>query len=508
MRKFLFLIAFLSSVQCTIAQNKPVDTKPVIIEGRITGLKTGKILIGYIIEDGYVSEECNLDKDGNFYLKSDKFTRPVTAQLGSNGQQLTTIYIAPSYHLKIIADGSSRKTFALTKQISGYGSAVNKFIFKRDSALMRSEPAKEWFGMNKHDLLAYVNRRRKMADSIAHITLNYKNADNYYAVFKEKALLDAKFDALYYLVNYAIDDKTFTAQQATDFVRDNFEPEANKTNYSPSNDYLPKTAKPGILNNLFNDEFIKSDEYQTLMANDYIIFIWEQQKRKDSTVVDSKRYKIDFIKIIASDYKGKIKDEVLYNYLESTIRYCRSYEELFDYENALPKYIDQLPDKAHRDKIYATIHDKEKELAKIAIGQPAPIFTAVDSTGKKYSLDNFKGKIVYLDLWASWCGPCRMETPYLAKLYERYKNDPRIVIISAAVLDKHDKWLDAMHEDKPTWLQLFDNDGTAQQGFGANSIPKFVIIDGEGKIVSLDAPGPRKVDELAKLFAMAEERIK
>src|SRR6202012_3480746 len=131
--------------------------------------------------------------------------------------------------------------------------------------------------------------------------------DGYYAYFKARALLDVKFDALYYLVNHAIDDKTFTSKQAVDYVRDNFEPEANTINYNPSNDYLPKTAKPGILNNLFNEEYMKSDVYRNLMANDYFIFIWEEQFRKDSTVVDKDRFKIDFVKIIANDYKGKIR---------------------------------------------------------------------------------------------------------------------------------------------------------------------------------------------------------
>lgn len=509
MKTFYFLIASLLFAQLSIAQKSANNAKAVIIEGKITGLKTSKISIGYHIEDGYVYDECNVDKDGNFYLKPDKFTQPVTAELGSGRMLLTYIYIAPSYHLKITADGSSIKSFYLTKQISGYGSAANKYIFKRDSAIMRSEPSKEWFEMNKHDLLKYVNRRKKIQDSIAGITLKLKaHPDSYYTFFKERALLNIKFDRLYYLINHAIDDKTLSAQQAVDFVRENFEPEANRINYNPSNDYLPKTAKPGILNNLFNDEFLKSDMYRNLMANDYFIFIWEQQYRKDSTMVNKNRYRVDFARIIASDYKGKVKQMVLYSNLMSTITYCRSYEELFDYEKALPKYIDQLSDTSKRTKIYAAIKDKEKDLIKISIGQQAPSFTAQDSTGRKYTLADFKGKILYIDLWASWCGPCRGETPYLKRVYEKYKNDPRIMFISVAVLDEHNKWLGAVREDKPNWLQLFDTEGTAQRGFLANSIPKFVTIDEQEKIVSLDSPPPSNEAELSKILQMAEDKYK
>lgn len=507
MKKIIYLFLLLPLV--VLGQEKSTTPKPVIIEGQITGLKTGKITIGYHIEDGYIYEECKVDKDGNFYLRSDKFTKPVTAELGSDGSLLTNIYVAPSYHLKITADATTRKTFNLTKQVSGYGSAANKYTFKCDSVFTKSAPGKEWFSMNKQELLAYVAKRKKIQDSIKRIVFKGKIAyDEYYKFFKEKALLDAKFDALYYLVNHAIDDKSFSAEQANDFIKSNFEPEANTINYNPSTDFLPKSAKPGILNNLYSDEFLKSDMYRSLMANDYFIYIWQQQYRKDSTLVNKKRYQIDFIKIIANDYKGKIKDMVLYNTMMKTITYCRSYEELFDYINAFPKYIGLLPDTIKRKKLYATIESKQKELMKIAIGQPAPSFTVEDSTGKKYSLADFKGKIVYIDLWASWCGPCRYETPYLKKIYEKYKNDPHVAIISVAVLDKRDKWLTAVHEDKPKWLQLFDVDGSAQRSFLANSIPKFVVLDGDGKIVGLDAPPPSKEAELSKLFSTEEEKYK
>ncbi|MGN6179471.1 MAG: redoxin family protein [Mucilaginibacter sp.] len=420
MRKFLFFTVLLSLAHVAIAQKSASNSQSVIIEGKITGLKTDKLSIGYRVEDGYVFDECDVDKEGNFYLKSDKFTKPVTVDFSDRKSVLSNIYVAPSYHLIITGDASSVKTFNLTKKVSGYGSAANKFTFKRDSAFIANQPGKYWPDLNRQELIAYINRRKKIEDSLEKIVFKAKAFhDKYYHRFKEISLLDEKFENLYFLVNHAYDEKNFTAQQSDEFIRNNFEPEANKINYNPSADFLPKSAKPGILNNLFNDEYLQSNSYRTLIMSDYVAYLWKQQYRRDSSKVDMKHYNIDAIKIISQDYKGKVKELALYNTLQRSINYCRSYEELFDYEKAFPKYIDQLQDTGRRTKVYAAMKNKERDLVKIAIGQPAPVFTAQDSLGRKISLDSFKGKIVYIDLWASWCGRCRQETPYLKNIYEK-----------------------------------------------------------------------------------------
>jgi len=72
--------------------------------------------------------------------------------------------------------------------------------------------------------------------------------------------------------------------------------------------------------------------------------------------------------------------------------------------------------------------------------------------------------------------------------------------MSVAVMDKIDNWKKAMIKDKPTWLQLFDKDGLVQNGYVANSIPKFVLIDKQGNIVNFDLPMPSQSVELEKIL--------
>ena len=116
-----------------------------------------------------------------------------------------------------------------------------------------------------------------------------------------------------------------------------------------------------------------------------------------------------------------------------------------------------------------------------------------------------------LDLWASWCGPCREMTPYLKNLFAKYNPganlafvnvgaNPNLAFISVAVNDETEKWKRAMDVDKPTWLQLFDNKNIVQNSYVANSIPKLIVIDKKGNIVTLDAPMSQSMDELKKIL--------
>jgi thiol-disulfide isomerase/thioredoxin len=108
--------------------------------------------------------------------------------------------------------------------------------------------------------------------------------------------------------------------------------------------------------------------------------------------------------------------------------------------------------------------------------------------------------VVYLDLWASWCGPCRQETPKLKALYEKYKNDDRIAFLSIAVADHPDKWKKAVEDDKPTWTQLIDKENIVLDAYIATLIPKFILIDKQGNIVNADAPRPGSGKEIEKLI--------
>lgn len=126
-------------------------------------------------------------------------------------------------------------------------------------------------------------------------------------------------------------------------------------------------------------------------------------------------------------------------------------------------------------------------------GEPVPNFKYPDVNGKMVSMADQKGKVVLIDVWATWCSPCKKEIPHLEKLEKEYHGKD-IVFMSVSVDKEQDKqkWVDMVREKNMGGIQLFANGFGSEiaKFFGIRSIPRFLLIDKEGNIVSTAAPRP------------------
>jgi thiol-disulfide isomerase/thioredoxin len=114
----------------------------------------------------------------------------------------------------------------------------------------------------------------------------------------------------------------------------------------------------------------------------------------------------------------------------------------------------------------------------LEIGSPAPAFMLPDVNGKIVSLDQFRGKIVMLDFWATWCGPCRMTMPLLENLQKEYSNN--MVLLAINLRDPADVVKDYMRQEGLHSQVLLDEQGTVGEVYGAGQIPMQVLIDKAG----------------------------
>jgi thiol-disulfide isomerase/thioredoxin len=125
-------------------------------------------------------------------------------------------------------------------------------------------------------------------------------------------------------------------------------------------------------------------------------------------------------------------------------------------------------------------------------------FDYKNHAGGTTKLEDFKGKYVYIDVWATWCGPCVQEIPSLKKVEEKYHNK-KIVFVSISVDDAKDfeKWKTFVTEQQLAGVQLFSNkswEDNFMKTYGVKGIPRFILIDPTGKIINPDAPRPSEPD--------------
>ena len=130
----------------------------------------------------------------------------------------------------------------------------------------------------------------------------------------------------------------------------------------------------------------------------------------------------------------------------------------------------------------------------------APDFTQNDPDGKPVSLYGIQAKVKILDFWASWCGPCRAETPNVRRIYEKYKGDG-LEIISVSLDTKKDAWVKAMEKDQMNWLHTSDLKGWKNEVaklYGVSSIPAIFVLDSENHIIGKNLRGQALEDAVKK----------
>lgn len=219
-------------------------------------------------------------------------------------------------------------------------------------------------------------------------------------------------------------------------------------------------------------------------------YVRQQMSDDDMDNDDLTGYGLKFIaKMKEAGIDNSLVKSVMLDRLANFVLFSSHPNDVDPFWKALTDYADD--DTALNNKYGAQV----ASLRATKQGNPAIDETFSDSAGVSHSFAEYKGKVLYVDLWATWCVPCQKEIPHFAKVAAHYKDNPKVQLISIS-MDKEEaygKWLDQIRREKPQWPQFklskAEHDKMSAD-YGVKFIPRFILIDADGNLVNADAERP------------------
>lgn len=229
--------------------------------------------------------------------------------------------------------------------------------------------------------------------------------------------------------------------------------------------------------------FRRSAAYRTWLG-DYITYLRNSKYLKDTTLG---YFGTPIVKLKAEIPAGFVQDELNCQYTSEILKMVKDSAAK---ENAYKNFMSSSKNVAHRKEI-EILFANYKMMSGNAM---SPLFSYTDVDGKTVPLESLRGKYVYIDVWATWCAPCKAEIPFLQKVEHDYEGrNIHFVSLSVDRIADKGKWISYVKDNKLGGIQLMaDKDFSSDfiKKFNINSIPRFILIDPAGKIVDGDAKRP------------------
>jgi peroxiredoxin len=231
---------------------------------------------------------------------------------------------------------------------------------------------------------------------------------------------------------------------------------------------------------------------------------WSKQWSETKDETKRKKLEEDY-DVIDNEMKQAYKQYVQSNptspvALYATIQYA-GYD--LNADSAQPVF-DLLPPSAKALPSASEFADRLEIARKLAIGKPALDFTQNDTLGNPVSLSSLRGKVLLVDFWASWCGPCRRDNPNVVRMFNQYKDKDFMVLgVSLDQPGAKERCMKAIHDDKLTWthvsdLKWWDND--VAKLYGVRAIPFNLLLDKNGNILGRNLHGEELEKKLAEVL--------
>ncbi|WP_295124124.1 TlpA disulfide reductase family protein [uncultured Chitinophaga sp.] len=431
-----------------------LQAQRVTLKGRIAGAKANMLYLRLSAGSvPYMSDSIPLNSDGSFSYSTTKITSPGVYTMQVANGRFAGLMLAPGYNM-ILNGMADSLPYSLT--YTGTGAMTNRYWAKYRG--MGAKPWPKWDEMNEETFVRqYVtaNWFDSAADVMAKQVFGPSNTDPYKDFFLEGARTEFEVMRIYNLHMYAFNNNYSTGR--TD---------------SLLNRYFPDWLKQNL-----GDQHIGSQLYMNFLLNSYLFHLQDMLGGNISRLA-----------IADSLYTGKTRELIMARVIANNLETVAKPESI----ETLLAYVPGIADTAIQRFVQEAAAKKEKEVMVYGKNSPAPAFSLPDSLGQMYGLENFKDKVVLLEFWASWCGPCKQAIPAMKRIREKYRHCDDVVVISIAVNDVKGRALryQIMEQQQMDWLQLEDLDGQVQTAYKAMAIPRTVVLAPGMRIADFDAPYP------------------
>ena len=408
----------------------------VRLYGEITNPNSDKIIIRGNGYSKVIKVNSNGAFDDTLAVKEGNFNFNDT-------RESTALYLAPGYHLEISFDG---KEFDETLKYSGIGERPNNFnasyfLFNEknnlDSDTYKKIENQEYFD---YELKTYESTIKLLYES---------------EIENEKFLKDQADKFRFKMLNNLITklgDDYFTGKTEgiiTQFI----DREVSQIDFKDSVMFTSNNGYRYFLSSYFVSGLSSGDLKTLELYNEDLM---EMQKK---SIVNSLKRGISF-----------------YNM-----------EKLDVYYQTIVKL-------APNDKGFDRMKKKYDRIKNLKKGSPSPSFNYPDTSGENISLESLKGKLVYVDVWATWCGPCKAQIPFLKQLEEKYREE-EIAFVSLSIdkLKNISKWKDMIVDKELEGIQIIADKAWRSKfvtDYIIEGIPRFILIDKDGNLMDPMAPRP------------------
>jgi|694.fasta_scaffold00712_10 thiol-disulfide isomerase/thioredoxin len=456
MKPLLMLLLLLSATSACFAQQK----KKTTLRGQILNSKQGF----FILRNQGRADSVKLGPEGHFEL----FIEQEAANYFTieQGKQSVQIYVLPDDEMNVIAGSQN----LLNATIAGKGAPYCNYLLEKQKA-------------DRADMANYASFK-----------LATISGDRYYAIRDSiKAERNNKLTSA--SKTGAFDQDFRKYEQATFDYQMGYELLQHKTQASKAGiSVFPESTERYMLGLDLNNEQVSYDFYFKSFALNRMTGIAgvAYYAGTDKSIL---HYYELAVEAICTEMKSEKNKSILFSeFMPQLINDVGTSD--------LRKIIASMEGCCSDQVLIANVKKFAAQFEHLYAGKPAPDAAFYDANGKTSKLSDYKGKVVYIDAWATWCGPCKREIPHLKTLEEEY-HGKNVQFISVSTDKDVNAWKNFIAKEQMGGLQLHQSDDPRQsisQLYIVNSIPRFILIDEKGNIVNTDAPRPSSGDQIRNVL--------